>query len=44
LRERHCDLAQGFLLGHPQSAESFSELLEGEAARVVVPLLASGPR
>ena len=31
LRERGCDLAQGFLLGHPIEAAEFSALLRARA-------------
>ena len=43
LRERHCARAQGFLLAHPQSAESISMLLEKVVdPSVVVPLFGRG--
>jgi len=35
LRERGCDLAQGFWLGHPLSAQEFSQLLAEPAASVM---------
>jgi EAL domain-containing protein (putative c-di-GMP-specific phosphodiesterase class I) len=32
LRERGCDLAQGFWLGHPVAASEFAALLRRQAA------------
>jgi EAL domain-containing protein (putative c-di-GMP-specific phosphodiesterase class I) len=34
LRERRCDLAQGFYLAHPQSATSITEMLQLQRSRL----------